>query len=124
MLIVAALVAGFWPGAFNAYVQATLSRMVPQAGGLEALQGMIAIAALPFALPMLLVVLGLYRALDLQPRLQARRAQKLRQRMLEWMEREDAARNSPGRTKPFPDSFGCDARSGKRWLNERARAHV
>jgi glycine betaine transporter len=96
MLIVAALVAGFWPGAFNAYGQATLSRMVPQAGGLEALQGMIAIAALPFALPMLLVVLGLYRALDLQPRLQARRAQKLRQRMLEWMEREDAPRSSPG----------------------------
>ena len=65
------------------------------AGGLEALQGMITIAALPFALLMLLVVLGLYRALDLEQRLQARRAQKLRQRMLEWMEREDAARNSP-----------------------------
>ena len=96
MLIVAALVAGFWPGAFNAYVLATLSKMVPQAGGLEALQGIITIAALPFALLMLLVALGLYRALDLQQRLQARRPQKPRQRMLEWMEREDAARNSPG----------------------------
>ena len=96
ILIVAALVAGFWPGAFNAYVQATLSRMVPQAGGLEALQGMITIVALPFTLLMLLVVPGLYRALDLQSRLQARRVQKLRQRMLEWMEREGAARNSTG----------------------------
>ena len=104
MLIVAVLiaVAGFWPGAFNAYVQATLSRMVPQAGGLEALQGMITIAALPFALLTVLVVLGLYRALDLQQRLQARRSQKLRQRMLEWMEREDAPRNSPGPDEAVP----------------------
>jgi len=104
MLIFAVLiaVAGFWPGGFNACVQATLSGMVPHAGGLEALQGMITIAALPFALLMLLVVPGLYRALDLQSRLQARRVQKLRQRMLEWMEREDAPRNSPGPDEAVP----------------------
>ena len=64
------------------------------AGGLDALQGLITIAALPFALLILLVVFGLYRALDLEHRLQARRAQKLRRRMLQWMEVEDATRQA------------------------------
>ena len=64
------------------------------AGGLDALQGLITIAALPFALLILLVVFGLYRALDLEYRLQVRRAQKLRRRMLAWMEVEDASRQA------------------------------
>ncbi len=64
------------------------------AGGLDALQGLITIAALPFALLVLLVVFGLYRALDLEYRLQARRDQKLRRRMREWMDTEDASRQA------------------------------
>ncbi|MEO8365280.1 MAG: BCCT family transporter [Pseudoxanthomonas sp.] len=64
------------------------------AGGLDALQGLITIAALPFALLVLLVVFGLYRALDLEYRLQARRDQRLRHRMREWMDTEDATRKA------------------------------
>ncbi len=69
------------------------------AGGLDALQGLITIAALPFALLVLLVVFGLYRALDLEYRLQARRDQKLRRRMREWMDAEDASRQAAAQDK-------------------------
>ena len=48
------------------------------AGGLTALQGMITIAALPFALLMLLVMWSLYRVLDMEYALQRRRAQRPR----------------------------------------------
>src|SRR5690606_41186901 len=42
------------------------------AGGLEALQGVITIVALPFALLMLLVMVALYRVLDQEHRLEQR----------------------------------------------------
>jgi glycine betaine transporter len=61
------------------------------AGGLDALQGMITIAALPFALLMLLVMWSLYRVLDLEFQLQHRRAQRARRMMDAWIEREIAA---------------------------------
>ncbi len=61
------------------------------AGGLDALQGMITIAALPFALLMLLVMVSLYRVLDMEYNLQRRRAQRARRMMDAWIEREIAA---------------------------------
>jgi glycine betaine transporter len=61
------------------------------AGGLEALQGMITIAALPFAVLMLLVMWSLYRVLDMEYALQRRRAQRARRMMDAWIEREIAA---------------------------------
>ncbi len=61
------------------------------AGGLNALQGMITIAALPFALLMLAVMWSLYRVLDMEHALQRRRAQRARRLMDEWIEREIAA---------------------------------
>ena len=61
------------------------------AGGLTALQGMITIAALPFALLMLLVMWSLYRVLDMEYALQRRRAQRARRMMDAWIEREIAA---------------------------------
>jgi glycine betaine transporter len=61
------------------------------AGGLTALQGMITIAALPFALLMLLVMWSLYRVLDMEYALQRRRTQRARRMMDAWIEREIAA---------------------------------
>jgi len=61
------------------------------AGGLDALQGMITIAALPFALLMLAVIYSLYQVLDLEYQLQHRRAKRARQMMDAWIEREIAA---------------------------------
>jgi len=61
------------------------------AGGLDALQGMITISALPFALLMLLVMVSLYRVLDMEYNLQRRRAQRARRMMDAWIEREIAA---------------------------------
>ncbi|WP_367346916.1 BCCT family transporter [Stenotrophomonas bentonitica] len=61
------------------------------AGGLDALQGMITIAALPFALLMLAVIYSLYRVLDVEYQLQRRRALRARRMMDAWIEREIAA---------------------------------
>ncbi len=61
------------------------------AGGLEALQGMITIAALPFALLMALVMVSLYRVLDQEYNRQRRQAQRARHMIEAWIERETAA---------------------------------
>ncbi|WP_296252960.1 BCCT family transporter [uncultured Stenotrophomonas sp.] len=61
------------------------------AGGLDALQGMITIAALPFALLMVLVMVSLYRVLDAEHNRQRRLAQRARHMMEAWIEREQAA---------------------------------
>ena len=61
------------------------------AGGLDALQGMITIAALPFALLMLLVMVSLYRVLDAEYNRQRRLAQRTRHIIEAWIEREQAA---------------------------------
>ena len=60
------------------------------AGGLDALQGIITIAALPFALLLLLVMLGLYRALNQEYLLRRRREQRARRLIMDWIAREDA----------------------------------
>ncbi|RZZ84719.1 MULTISPECIES: BCCT family transporter [Pseudoxanthomonas] len=57
-------------------------------GGLEALQAMITVAALPFALLMVLVIVALYRALDQEYQDQQRRLQRDRRAIAQWLERE------------------------------------
>ncbi|WP_171955741.1 BCCT family transporter [Stenotrophomonas maltophilia] len=61
------------------------------AGGLEALQGMITIAALPFALLMVLVMVSLYRVLDQEYTRERRQAQRQRHMIDAWIAREMAA---------------------------------
>ncbi|MEN4956738.1 BCCT family transporter [Stenotrophomonas indicatrix] len=61
------------------------------AGGLEALQGMITIAALPFALLMVLVMVSLYRVLDQEYTRERRQAQRQRRMIDAWIAREMAA---------------------------------
>lgn len=70
---------------------ALIAAVLLLAGGLDALQGMITIAALPFALLMLAVIVSLYRVLDTEYQLQRRRAQRARRMMDAWIEREIAA---------------------------------
>lgn len=89
---------------------ALIAAVLLLAGGLDALQGMITIAALPFALLMLLVMLSLYRVLDAEYNRQRRLAQRARHMIEAWIEREQAG-NSTGSTgaevtKPAaPDSI-------------------
>lgn len=61
------------------------------AGGLSALQGMITIAALPFALLMILVMVSLYRVLDQEWTRERRQALRARHMIESWIEREMAA---------------------------------
>ncbi len=70
---------------------ALIAAVLLLAGGLDALQGMITIAALPFALLMLAVIVSLYRVLDVEYQLQRRRALRARRMMDAWIEREIAA---------------------------------
>ncbi len=58
------------------------------AGGLDALQALITIAALPFAVLMLLVIIGLYRVLDREDARLVRKAQLSQQMIDAWIERE------------------------------------
>jgi len=58
------------------------------AGGLEALQTLITIAALPFAILMVLVMIGLYRVLDREHARLVRKAQLAQQMIDTWIERE------------------------------------
>ena len=61
------------------------------AGGLDALQGMITIAALPFALLMVLVMVSLYRVLDEEYTRERRQALRQRHMIDAWIAREMAA---------------------------------
>jgi len=70
---------------------ALIAAVLLLAGGLEALQGMITIAALPFALLMVLVMVSLYRVLDAEANRQRRLAQRGRHLIEAWIEREQAA---------------------------------
>ncbi|WP_313274949.1 BCCT family transporter, partial [Stenotrophomonas sp.] len=63
------------------------------AGGLDALQGMITIAALPFAALMVLVMVSLYRVLDAEYKRQRRLSQRARHLIEAWIEREQAAQD-------------------------------
>jgi len=55
------------------------------AGGLDALQGLVTISALPFALLMVLVILALYRTLAHARAVRRRRAQALRHALEHWV---------------------------------------
>lgn len=70
---------------------ALIAAVLLLAGGLDALQGMITIAALPFALLMVLVMVSLYRVLDAEHNRQRRLAQRARHMIESWIEREQAA---------------------------------
>jgi glycine betaine transporter len=70
---------------------ALIAAVLLLAGGLQALQSMITVAALPFALLMALIIIGLYRALEEESRLQRRRANRARHAIDQWIAREQAA---------------------------------
>jgi len=76
---------------------ALIAAVLLLAGGLEALQGVITIAALPFALLMVLVMVSLYRVLDQEHTLQMRREQRARRMIDAWIEREMAAQQEAER---------------------------
>lgn len=78
---------------------ALIAAVLLLAGGLDALQGMITIAALPFALLMVLVMLSLYRVLDMEYLLERRRAQRARHAVQAWIEREMAAQTDARRVE-------------------------
>lgn len=61
------------------------------AGGLDALQGVIIIAALPFAILLLLVCLSLYRALNQAYLLEQRQRARARHAVAQWIANEQAA---------------------------------
>ncbi|MGV8961475.1 MAG: BCCT family transporter [Stenotrophomonas sp.] len=63
------------------------------AGGLGSLQGVITIAALPFAILMLLVMVSLYRVLDVEYQKQRRKAARARHMMEQWIARDLAAQD-------------------------------
>ncbi|MBB5883791.1 BCCT family transporter [Xanthomonas sp. LMG 8992] len=75
---------------------ALIAAVLLLAGGLDALQGMITIAALPFALLMVLVIVSLYRVLDAESNRQRRQAQRARHMVEAWIAREQAARDATG----------------------------
>ncbi len=83
---------------------ALIAAVLLLAGGLEALQGVITIAAMPFALLMLLVMVALYRVLDQEHRLEERRQARARHAIEQWIADEQAAREAsdagPHRAKP------------------------
>lgn len=73
---------------------ALIAAVLLVAGGLDALQGMITVAALPFALLMLLVIVSLYRALNQEYLLQQRKAQRERRAIEQWVAQEQAAQQA------------------------------
>lgn len=71
-------------------VQALIAVALLLAGGLDALQGLIIVAALPFALLLVLVLVALYRALDREHRERQRLEARQRHAMQRWLAREAA----------------------------------
>ncbi|QEA13729.1 BCCT family transporter [Comamonas flocculans] len=79
------------------------------AGGLQALQGLITIAALPFALLMLLVIVSLFRVLDGETTRLRRERQQQRHMMQTWVQREmaqQARQYAPAPGAPAPRAPG------------------
>lgn len=72
-------------------IQALIALALLLAGGLDALQGLITIAALPFALLLVLIGWSLYRVLDQAYAHEQREAARFRHAMQRWLAREDAA---------------------------------
>ncbi|UYK78652.1 BCCT family transporter [Xanthomonas sacchari] len=79
---------------------ALIAAVLLLAGGLDALQGVITIAALPFALLMVLVIVSLYRVLDAESNRQRRQAQRARHMIEAWIAREQAARDDADAAAP------------------------
>ncbi|WP_363797778.1 BCCT family transporter [Lysobacter firmicutimachus] len=71
-------------------IQALIAIALLLAGGLDALQGLIIVAALPFALLLVLVLVALYRALDRAYRERQRLQARQRRAMLRWLANEAA----------------------------------
>jgi len=72
------------------------------AGGLDALQGLVTVSALPFALLMLLVILALHRTLSHALRVRRRRMQRLRRALEHWV-------YGPHRTRgPAPPPYSSE----------------
>ncbi len=71
-------------------IQALIAVALLLAGGLDALQGLIIVAALPFAVLLGLIAISLYRVLDREHLEQQRRAARFRHAMQRWLEREQA----------------------------------
>jgi len=82
---------------------ALIAAVLLLAGGLDALQGMITIAALPFAVLMVLVIVALYRVLDAEYTRERRRDRRARHMIEAWIAREQAAqeptRSEAGRAR-------------------------
>ncbi len=70
---------------------ALIAAVLLLAGGLEALQGMITVAALPFAVLMVLVMVALYRVLDAEFTRERLKSLRARQMIEQWLQREAAA---------------------------------
>ncbi|MGH8080252.1 MAG: BCCT family transporter, partial [Lysobacter sp.] len=71
-------------------IQALIAVALLLAGGLDALQGVIIVAALPFALLLGLIMLSLYRVLDREYFDQQRQTAEFRRAMQRWLARENA----------------------------------
>jgi glycine betaine transporter len=70
-------------------IQALIAVALLLAGGLDALQGVIIVAALPFALLLVLIMWSLYRALDQEYLHKQREATRFRHAMQRWLAREN-----------------------------------
>lgn len=70
------------------------------AGGLEALQGLITIAALPFAILLCFVMVSLFRVLDEEATRLRRQAQRQRQMIEAWIAREMATQRAQEQKPP------------------------
>jgi glycine betaine transporter len=65
------------------------------AGGLDALQGLVTVSALPFALLMALVILALHRTLSHAQRVRRRREQRMRHALERWLYGAGRGRGTP-----------------------------
>jgi glycine betaine transporter len=70
-------------------IQALIAVALLLAGGLDALQGVIIVAALPFALLLVLIMWSLYRVLDQEYLHKQREATRFRHAMQRWLAREN-----------------------------------
>lgn len=84
-----------WRRAAWGAIQALIAVTLLLAGGLDALQGAITVAALPFALLLALVMWSLYRALDQEYVRQQRQNARFRHAVQRWLAREEDALAPP-----------------------------
>lgn len=82
------------------FAVALIAGVLLAAGGLDALQTMITIAALPFALLMILVIVSLYRVLSAEELRIRREIRRERQMVEKWIAREMAAQENVATVAP------------------------